>query len=51
MVQTFINIAKARLMRRVLGKALGGPVGTALLVAYLGRQAYKMVNKGRARLA
>ena len=51
MLQTFVNIAKARLMSKVLGRALGGPVGTALLVAYLGRKAYKLMLKRRARLA
>ena len=38
MLQTLVNIAKARLMSRVLGRALGGPIGTALMVAYLGRR-------------
>jgi len=50
-IQTLINIAKARLMRRVLGRALGGPIGTALVVGYLGHKAYKMMVKRRARLA
>jgi hypothetical protein len=50
-LQTLVNIAKARLMRKVLGRALGGPVGTALVVAYLGHKAYKVIVKRRDRLA
>ena len=51
MIRTLMSFAKARFLSRILGRALGGPVGTALMVAYLGRKAYKMMNKRRARLA
>lgn len=41
------NITKARMAGRVLQKTVGGRVGTALMVGYLGKKAYDALRARR----
>lgn len=43
-----MTYGKARLMRRVLGRTLGGSLGTALMVAWVGKKAFHMYQSRRA---
>ena len=42
-----MNVAKARMVGRVLQRGLGGKLGTALMVAYLGKKAYDIARAKR----
>ena len=47
-----MNVAKARMMGKVLRRGAGGSFGTALMLAYFGKKAYDMSRaRGRRRIA
>jgi hypothetical protein len=41
------EIVKARLMARLLTRGIGGSVGSALVMAYLGKKAYDNIRRHR----
>jgi hypothetical protein len=42
-----MSAAKARMASRMLGKVVGGKLGTALMVGYLGKKAWDMTRNKR----
>ena len=44
-----MSYGKARLVRRVLGRSLGGGFGTALMAMWLGKKAFHAYQSRRAR--
>ena len=42
-----VQYGKARLMRRVLGRVLGGNVATAMVAAWLGKKAFNYYRDHR----
>ena len=46
---TVMRFAKARMMGRMLRRGFGGPIGTALMMAYFGKKAYDMTRGSRRR--
>ena len=44
---TLASAAKARMATRLLGKVVGGRLGTALVVGYLGKKACDMAQNRR----
>lgn len=46
-----MNVAKARLLARLLRRGIGGNLATVMLVAWAGKKAVEMARKKRARIA
>ena len=51
-VRSVFGYAKARATQRILARALGGPLSTALMAAFLGKKAYDYYRRrNRAGMA